>query len=415
MQINHLSLTNFRNYSRLELDLPAGPTLVHGENAQGKTNLLEAIYYLATTRSPHADQDLQLINWDALQGQEPLVVGRLVAEVRTREGPCHLEMRLVREQNQGRNGLRREALVDRRKVRLMDLLGTLRVVLFVPQDMQIITGSPAGRRRYLDITLCQTDRSYCRALSTFNKVLEQRNALLKRIADEGTSLDVLPVYTDRLVEAGSQIFARRALFVAQLSRKAQRLHYEQLTDGRETLRLNYLPRLMEPSLSRGNSDALEESLELARWLEGDPGTSAIAERYLQVLRRAQAGELARGSTRIGPHRDDWRFEVGSRDLGTYGSRGQQRSALLALKLAEIGWMRDETGETPILLLDEVLAELDEQRRALLLRAVRDAPQAILTATDPGMFTHAFLQAATRMSVVGGRISVDAQADSAPAE
>ena len=135
-----------------------GPTLLHGANAQGKTNLLEAIYYLATTKSSHADQDHQLINWEALDPKEPIVVGKLIAQLETNQGQNIVEMRLIKETQRGQTTFRRQALVDKRKVRLMDLLGNLRVVLFLPQDVQIITGAPSLRRRYLDITLCQTDR-----------------------------------------------------------------------------------------------------------------------------------------------------------------------------------------------------------------------------------------------------------------
>ena len=157
MHITHLSLTNFRNYGRLELDLPLGTILLHGNNAQGKTNLLEAIYYLATSRSPQAEQDSQLINWHAAQSGDPVIVGRLIAQLQTNQVAHHIELRLIQEKSQqpGRPpSFRRQAVVDRRTVRLMDLLGNLRVVLFLPQDMQLITGPPSGRRRYLDATLC---------------------------------------------------------------------------------------------------------------------------------------------------------------------------------------------------------------------------------------------------------------------
>jgi DNA replication and repair protein RecF len=169
---------------------PPGPTLLYGANAQGKTNLLEAIYYLATTRSHHAEQDSQLLNWDHDEGDGPLVVGRLVGHVMRDDGERLLEMRLIREQQAGQASFRREALVNRRKVRLMDLLGNLRVVLFLPQDVQMVSGPPAERRRYMDITLCQTDPEYCRSLSRYNKHLEQRNAVLRRIAEEGRGHDL---------------------------------------------------------------------------------------------------------------------------------------------------------------------------------------------------------------------------------
>jgi DNA replication and repair protein RecF len=406
MRITHLSLTNFRNYGRLELALPTGPTLLHGENAQGKTNLLEAVYYLATARSSHADQDHQLINWQALQPEEPVVVGRLTAQIETADGHRQIEMRLIREQQRGSSSFRREALVNRRKVRLMDLLGNLRVVLFLPQDIQIITGSPAKRRRYLDITLCQTDPVYCRTLSTYNKVLEQRNALLRQIAEQGRGRDVLPIYSDKLVHLGSQLFARRSAFVAQLAQEAQRIHYEELTQGREVIRLNYLPRLTAGGFSHGDEETIQEASELAGWLNEQSEIGKIETRFQEVLHEVRKTELAGGTTRIGPHRDDWRFWVDGRDLGSFGSRGQQRTALLALKMAEINWMAEKSGETPILLLDEVVAELDEHRRGLLLETVQKATQSILTATDPGMFTPSFLERATTMTVENGRITRD---------
>ena len=410
MHITHLSLTNFRNYGRLELPLPQGPILLYGNNAQGKTNLLEAIYYLATTRSPHADNDAQLLNWNAAQANEPIVVGRLVANIATANDTHQLEMRLIQEQkpapSQYRNfSFRRQALLDRRKVRLMDLLGTIRVVLFLPEDVQLLTGSPANRRRYMDITLCQIDPVYCRALSDYNKVLEQRNALLRQIAEGQSSRDILPIYTEKLVGLGSIIFSRRSTFLTNISRETQRIHYEHLTAGRESIRLLYLPRLSikKTRLAPGeNSDPTT----LSDWLETHQGqTEKVSERFAKLLQESLATDIARGVTTVGPHRDDWSFQLNGRSLSSFGSRGQQRTAILALKMGEINWMTAVTGERPILLLDEVVAELDEQRRSALLSYVTETTQAILTATDPGMFTDPFLQTATRMAVENGRINV----------
>jgi DNA replication and repair protein RecF len=406
MQVTRLSLTNFRNYGRLELDLPDGTTLLYGANAQGKTNLLEAIYYLATTRSPHADQDQQLIHWEALQPQEPIVAARLVADLTTGNGPKQIELRLVKEQRRRQAGFRREALVNRRKVRLMDLLGNLQVVLFLPEDVQIVTGSPAQRRRYLDITLCQSDHAYCRTLSAYNKVLEQRNALLRRIAEYGDGQDVLPVYTDKLVVLGSEIFAKRAAFVSALGSDAQHIHYEELTDGHETLKLRYLPRLTAASIGRADHSSVEEAVTLGDWLLEQSNQGSIEERFHQSLTQARSAELAAGTTTAGPHRDDWRFWVSGRSLSSFGSRGQQRSSLLALKLAEIHWMGKKTGEIPVLLMDEVVAELDEVRRSLLLETVQNSGQAILTASDPDMFSTEFLEQATTMNVKNGQIAID---------
>lgn len=406
MHIRHLSLTNYRNYGRLELDLTTGPTLLHGNNAQGKTNLLEAIYYLATTRSPHAEQDQQLLNWDADLAEEPVVVGRLVAQVVTQSGERQLEMRLIKEQRQGQSTFRREALVNRRKVRLMDLLGNLRVVLFLPEDIQLVTGSPNQRRRYLDITLCQTDSTYCRTLSTYNKVLEQRNALLRQLAEGSGSRDLLPIYDEKLVNLGSFIFLRRASFCQSMAREAQRIHYESLTDGLESMRLLYQPRLVGNGARR--LEQAEELVELGNWLQqGETKEGAVRQQLASALQASLPGDIARGASSVGPHRDDWQIEVNGRNLGAFGSRGQQRSAMLALKMAEIQWMTHTTQEAPVLLLDEVVAELDEQRRALLLLYVQQATQALLTATDPGMFTADFLRRSTTLLVQNGRVQPSA--------
>jgi DNA replication and repair protein RecF len=408
MHITYLSLTNFRNYGRLELNLPSGASLLYGHNAQGKTNLLEAIYYLATTRSPFSEHDQQLINWEATQTSEAVIVGRINAHVVTQNGEQQLEMRLIQERKSGisHNGFtfRRQALVNRRKVRMMDLIGALRVVLFLPEDVQIITGSPSERRRYLNITLCQIDPIYCKQLSHYNKTLEQRNALLRQIAEGSSRQDVLPIFTDKLVKLGGQIFARRAMFLKNIGHEAQKIHYERLTDGQELIRLHYFPRL-ERHQSR-SIDNTQHILALNEWLQKIQfDKTTIEERYRAALNEAEPVDLSQGTTTVGPHRDDWQIWVNNRDLGFFGSRGQQRSAILALKLAEISWMTKLTQEKPILLLDEVVAELDEKRRAALLSTIQDSSQALLTATDPGMFTNEFLRRAHNMKVENGRINL----------
>ncbi len=405
MVITHLSLTNFRNYGRLELSLQPGVTLFHGANAQGKTNLLEAVFYLATTRSHYAEQDNQLINWVADESDEPIVVGRLVAQIETNEGRQQVELRLIKEQG----SFRREALVDHRKVRLMDLLGTLRAVLFVPQDMQIITGPPVDRRRYMDIALCQTDRLYCRHLSSYNKVLEQRNALLRQMMETGSGRDVLPVYTEKLVHLGSQILWRRARFMAGLARFAQRIHYEALTQQNEVLRLGYLPHLEaggQKSSNGDDEDSPDSLVELSSWLEQAPDVQQVEKRFGDSIAAAMEQDIQRGRTTLGPHRDDWKFWVNGRDLKFFGSRGQQRSAMLALKLAELHWITEQTGEAPIILLDEVMSELDTRRRALLLQTVRTVPQALMTSTDLAMFEPDFLPETVTITIQNGQAHRD---------
>ena len=401
MRVSHLSLSNFRNYGRLELSLSPGATLLIGDNAQGKTNLLEALYYLATTRSPHSGQDSQLINWETAQSSSPLSASRLVADLSTSNSVRQAEMRLILERREnGLESFRREALLNRRKVRLMDLVGQLQVVLFLPEDVGLVTGSPAERRRYLDITLCQVDHQYCRTLSQYNKVLEQRNALLRQLSDGFGNEEVLEILTGKLVEYGSRIFARRAGFFAEIEHDIQRIHFEELTDRRESLTISYLPRLQLKKNGATDQDILEDSA----WLkECKNDTAAIAARFEQELLESRAHDILRGATATGPHRDDWQFWVNGRNLSDYGSRGQQRSAVLALKMTQIDWMKKHTGESPVLLLDEVLAELDASRREKLLQYVQNAEQAILTATDPAMFSEQFLEQAACLEVTMGSI------------
>ncbi len=281
MRVTHLSLSNYRNYGRLELDLPPGAMLFHGDNAQGKTNLLEAIYYLATTRSPHASQDSQLINWVALQQQDPVLVARLVATIVTSKESRQVELRLIKETKaHGKAGFRREALVNNRKVRLMDVLGQLQVVMFLPEDVNLITGTPNSRRRHLNIMLCQIDPHYCRTLSQYNKSLDQRNAVLRQFAEGNGDSSVLAIFSERLVELASYIYSKRSAFFSEIGRETQRYHYEKLTGGQESLRIGYLPRLQAGQ----NGTDKDTAVAIASWLENHQGDrETIGQRFESEL------------------------------------------------------------------------------------------------------------------------------------
>ncbi|MEM8862919.1 MAG: DNA replication/repair protein RecF [Chloroflexota bacterium] len=416
MLIKHLSLTGFRNYSRLELDLAPETTILHGDNAQGKTNLLESIYYLATTRSPYSDSDQQIINWGINVPEESVVVSRLVAVIESENGSEKtsksqetknqktIELRLIRENRNGASSFRREAVIDRRKVRLIDLLGNLRVVLFLPSDLELITGSPSARRRYIDITLCQTDSVYCKTLSDYNKLLEQRNAALKSVAEKGRGREVIRILSERLAQHAAEIFAHRSAFITGLSQVTSQIHYEKLTSGKETSMLGYLPKLHSTKSER-NKDNMSEVLKQSEWLATNvDDRNLIAKRFEEILQLTLDRDLASGNTGVGPHRDDWHFWVSGRSLAKFGSRGQQRTAMLALKLAEIKRVTGVTGEKPVLLLDEVASELDRKRRDLLLEQVKHSGQALLTTTDLDIFPETFLQDCTTLSVENGYIS-----------
>ena len=358
MRLTHLSLHNFRNYIRLDLALVPGVTVLVGDNAQGKTNLLESIYYLATSRSSHAGSDRELVNWLATE-QEPLPYGRLVGRVARGEEETTIEITLTQQQN-NHTRYQKQIRLNGVAKRAMDLLGHLNVVLFLPQDIDLVSGAPSGRRRYLDAMLCQIDPPYCRTLSHYNKIVSQRNALLRDLRERGGDPAQLAFWNERLVEYGASLIARRRRALLTLDALAGGVHAE-LTDGQERLRVRYF-----------------SSVEL-----GDQEMPAEISKVFQTQLEAQRQrEIAAGMTLSGPHRDEVRFFIHEVDAGIYGSRGQQRTVALALKLAEVQLMQKETGEYPVLLLDDVLSELDANRRRFLLGCLDDGPQqALITTTD----------------------------------
>jgi DNA replication and repair protein RecF len=400
MLIRHLSLTNFRLYARLEAALPAGPLILVGANAQGKTSLLEALYYLATGQSHHAASDRQLINFLALRS-EPLPFARIVAEAAGQDDlvPRRLEIRLILEPAQlGEGRLRKEVLVNGVKRRVGDLAGQVNAVLFLPQDLTIVEGSPSDRRRYLDVALGQVDPAYAYALSEYAKVLAQRNALLKQLHDRDGPESQLEFWDEKLCEHGALIFSARAAALAELETLATALHRD-LTRGSDGLRLAYHPAYDPAAAPEGQ---LGLPLDVPVHRAGRP-VADVQAGLREKLVATRAEEIARGATLSGPHRDEVRFLANGIDLGTYGSRGQARTAVLALKLAEVDWMRARTGEWPILLLDEVLAELDLNRRRELLGRLGGAQQCILTTTDLALFPPDFVRTAAIWHVEAGRI------------
>jgi DNA replication and repair protein RecF len=406
VRLNHLSLTNFRNYSRLELDLPDRLTVLQGANAQGKTNLLEAIHLLATGRSPRAFAERELINWLAADG--PLPYARLEADIGEGREAQRLELVLeLATAANGNNGptIRKQVRVNGVAKRALDLVGRLRMVLFMPEDIGLVAGAPGERRRYLDIALCQVAHVYCRALGEYNRAMAQRNALLKRLRDEGGDPGQLNFWDEQMAEQGSVLFHQRSQAVRDLDRIAAALHLD-LTGGAERLRLVYLPAL-DPELASGAMPSASNGK--ARMLrEGAPAYHArsrdeLREQFATRLRRGRAREIAAGTSLLGPHRDDVAFSVDGRDLRTYGSRGQQRTGALALKLAEVQMMREAVGDCPLLLLDDVMSELDAERRHMLLETLAGVSQAIVTTTDWSDFSPALLGQARCLCIERGRL------------
>ncbi len=389
MDITNLSLHDFRIYQQLDLMLDTGTTLIYGPNASGKTSLLEALFYIATTRSSRTSADRELVYWNAQGAVGTSPFARLVADVRRSSNRVRLEV-IVQLRTSDRGQLtgttQKLVRVDRRTVRALDLVGQLRVVLFTPADLLLVDGPPVQRRRYLDITLSQLDPHYVRTLAQYNKLIQQRNSMLRAWREQRRPLRAVDTeleYWDREVAAaGGYLLAERLRAVADLNRLVGSL-YCAISGGTEPLEITY-----QPGFDPGST----------------PGAGELARRMSERLRELRRDELGRGQTLIGPHRDDLLFTVNGVNLGVYGSRGQQRSVTLALKLGESELMHARSGDTPVLLLDDLLSELDAQRRSHLLRAIsRPDQQTLITATDLSDFDAEFLQNIQRLRVEGGKI------------
>lgn len=398
MRVEHLSLTNFRNYARLELSLPEQPVVLYGDNAQGKTSLLEALYYLATSRSPYTSTDRQLIHWRT--ETDPLPFARIAADLRSiQHPPSRLEMTLMLDNSNGAPRFKKVIKLNGVDKRVMDVVGLLNVVLFLPQDLSLVEGAPVERRRFMDATLAQVEREYLEALDLFERLLPQRNALLRRIAERKASPAELSFWDEQITQSGAVLIAGRQRFLRELEALAQRTH-DDLTGGREVLTLQYQPSFTPTASGTGQLSFAAYGLDLHRQMDA----SEIAPQYLTQLKNEQADSIQRGATLSGPHRDELRLLINGRDCGLYGSRGQARTVVLALKLAELEWMRERLGEYPLLLLDEVVAELDSHRRNYLLAQLDGRAQTLVTATEMEIFAAAFLARSQVLHVTQGQIS-----------
>ncbi len=363
-------MTNFRNYERLEIDLPPHRMVLQGDNAQGKTNLLEAIYLLATAKSHRTTAERELINWAT--PRDGFGIARLLAQVQKGSGSLRVEIALV-----GAYHSPDEAVHVQKRIRIngvprraIDLVGQVNVVIFSSQDIDLIGGAPSLRHRYLDLTNCQIDSRYLRALQQYNKVLLQRNHLLRLIGERRAEEGQLDFWDRELVENGSYLIMKRQPMVAELDELARPIH-RQLTSG-ENLNIVYLPSVT-----------------------GD---------FHQRLKDVRKKEIAHRVSLVGPHRDDLAFLVNDVDMNIYGSRGQQRSIALSIKLAEASFIRSKIADYPILLLDDVLSELDAARRHHLLESIAAYQQVIITTTDLDRFDPGFLAEAALFRVSEGRIN-----------
>src|SRR6266851_99287 len=394
MYLSRLSLNYFRNYKQLDLSLEPGLFLFQGENAQGKTNLLEAVAMLATSNSFHASSDREIINWHASDH-----VTRITASVERHNEEVKIEI-VIFDQTQPEqdSSAKREVQFispnDRQRKRIkinsvpkraIDLIGLVTVVLFSPNDLSLVDGSPEERRRFLDRGLCQMQPHYCQALQKYRKIVTQRSALLKRIRENQEDPRMLDFLDEKLTELANMLTFERRRMVVSLNQHVDELQAI-ISGGQEHLTIVYHPSFqIDPA-----------------W-----NTMETQQNYRTQLLEARRKEIRQGVCLLGPHRDDLEFLVNGVNMLTYGSRGQQRTAALAAKLGELAYMRAITGEEPVLLLDDVFSELDTQRRGHLLSEVLQHEQVLLTATDLTSFPQEILAQAHRYQVIEGELKEEA--------
>ena len=363
MFLRSLSLENFRNYAELSLQFDQPKVIFLGDNAQGKSNLLEAIALLATGSSPFASREQELIRW----GQDSAII-RSVTE---RElGPVGIDLLF---KTNGRRAIRLNGTYQRR---VADLLGKIMVVLFAASDLQLVKGSPSERRHYLDGILMQLAPTYYQALVQYQHILAQRNHVLKQIA-EGASSDQLEIWDQQLARFAEILWQKRAELLKRLAPRAISWH-QTIAKEHETLGMNLLPSVQS-------------------------GSEGWFDPFMAILQENRSKEIARGQTLFGPHRDDLELFIDGHEARAYASQGQQRTIVLALKLAELDVFKEEAGESPLLLLDDVLAELDIRRQNALLAAIGPDIQTFVTSTHLSDFTAAWIEEASIFSVHKGMV------------
>lgn len=355
MIIKSLELADFRNYETLNIHFDRGTNILYGDNAQGKTNIMEAIYVSATTKSHKGSKDKEIINFEKEESHIRTYLEKEDVEYR-------VDMHLRKSKSKG-------IAIDGQKIKkAADLLGLLNVVFFSPEDLAIIKNGPSERRRFADMELCQLDNFYLYNLNHYNKIINQRNKLLKDIYFHPELKETLNIWDLQLVSFGSKIIERRELFVKQLNEIIKEIH-NKLSGGKEDLAVKYEP------------DATIENFE---W----------------KMKENQEKDIRSKTTSTGPHRDDFIFIVNGIDIRRYGSQGQQRTVALSLKLSEIELVKKMTKDTPVLLLDDVLSELDSSRQNYLLNSIGDI-QTIITCTGLDEFVNNRFEINRIFKVSGG--------------
>lgn len=352
MKISGLYAVNFRNYAQCQLKLSSMINVFYGKNAQGKTNLLEAIFYGAFGLSHRTSAEDELLKL----GTEAMAVG---IEFTSFTGMHEVKLKKFRQQQKWK----KEIWLDGAKVRPKEHYGALNTVMFSPEDLQLVKGEPALRRRFFDMQISQTDPLYYDLLVKYNRVLLQRNRLLKEIRDEGASAALLQPWNDEFIRLATAITKRRLAALDKLESIAQGI-YASITNHQEQLVVRY-------ELKANNGELLYPT---------EPAY-VVEDFYTQHLLERQRVDILRGNTGIGPHRDDLQLLLNGLSLRSFGSQGQQRSGALALKLSQLEYVHREIGEFPILLLDDVMSELDDSRRAQLLLFIDGRVQTFITVND----------------------------------
>jgi DNA replication and repair protein RecF len=376
MRLRVLELDEFRAFRKLQLPISPGGFRAVGTNASGKSTILEAIAMLATTRSPRTSAEREIAHWSSGADLNIPPYARVRGEYERRDGPHEIEIGITTGSG-GSGPLKKHIRQNGRTVRAVDVVGQLKTVLFSPEDVDLIAGSPAHRRRYLDVMFSQASHGYLRALSRFSRVLEQRNSLLRSFARARIGpasprpAQELAFWDAELTATAADVLALRVAGVAALGAQARR-HYEALT-GSAQLDLVYMPRHV----------SIPAAEQAAGWQSPSQYLrQSIAATIESALVASRNDDLQRGVTGIGPHRDDLLVTGAGVDLGRYGSRGQQRLAVIAIKLAELDLLEEAAGEPPLLLLDDVLSELDATHRGRLIGAIAEkAVQLCITGTD----------------------------------
>ncbi|KRN04871.1 DNA replication/repair protein RecF [Holzapfeliella floricola] len=347
MYLKQLNMVNYRNYKQLNVQFSPNINIFIGKNAQGKTNLLESIYYLAFARSHRTNVDRQLINFES-------PFAKVSSRIYKRQTSNILE--LVTS-NRGKKA----SINHLEQKRLSAYIGQLNVVLFSPENLNLIKGSPSQRRRFLDLEFGQIDNRYLISLARYQRILKQRNTFLKKMTyQKEPDFLYLEVLTRQLVDVAAIVIELRLKYLTHLEQMAKDIHF-QISNQTETLAFHY---------QTANYDFKQKN-----------DKQTVVDFLINQFSKVQNREIKLGTTLIGPHRDDINFEINDKDLQSFGSQGQQRSCVLSLKLAEIKLIKQVTHESPILLLDDVLSELDSKRQAALIEIIDEDIQTFITTTD----------------------------------